>query len=106
MIANTVVNEIRCLLREGALSQRMIARRMGVSRGTVLAIARGKRPEYPQRRSAEEDFPMPAGLPKRCPGCGGLVRMPCLLCYVRNVAQPPSAGKNRRPRRERLAFRG
>ena len=39
MIATTVVDEVRRLLREGRLSQRSIALRIGVSRGTVNAIA-------------------------------------------------------------------
>jgi transcriptional regulator with XRE-family HTH domain len=42
MIATTVVDEIRRLLRQGRLSQRKIASRIGVSRGTVNAIALGK----------------------------------------------------------------
>ncbi len=43
MITATVVDEIRRMLREGRLSQRKIAVRIGVSRGTVNAIALGKR---------------------------------------------------------------
>jgi hypothetical protein len=84
MIATTVVDEIRRLLQQGRLSQRNIASRIGVSRGTVNAIALGKRADHPARwRREDAGFIPPAGLPVRCPGCGGLVQMPCLLCYIR-----------------------
>jgi transcriptional regulator with XRE-family HTH domain len=95
VIAAGVVEEIRDLLAEGALSQRKIAQRMGVSRGTVNAIARGRRPVYASgRRVPGIDFIPPSGRPVRCPGCGGMVQMPCLLCYLRAIG-----------RRERLAGR-
>jgi len=82
MIAPAVVREIRGFLLVGILSQRKIAARVGVSRGTVNTIAQGRRPDYPLQRP-ENGFPSPSGPPMRCPGCGGLVKMPCLLCYVR-----------------------
>jgi hypothetical protein len=82
------------LLAEGNLSQRKIARLTGISRGTVGAIAAGKRPDYPSSRRAAEDEPgEPAGPPRRCPGCGGMVYMPCRLCAARALkaaaAKPP-----------------
>ena len=84
MIANAVVREIRGLLAEGGLSQRKIAQRVGVSRGTVNSIARGKRPDYPTRpRQPIDDFIPPSGLPVRCTNCGGMAQMPCLACRVR-----------------------
>ena len=82
MIAPGVIAEIRGLLSAGTLSQRKIAARVRVSRGTVNAIALGRRPDYPPRRP-DNGFPAPSGAHMRCPGCGGLVQMPCLLCYVR-----------------------
>ena len=63
MIAQVVVNEIRCLLDEGTLSQRKIARQIGVSRGTVNAIAQGKRPDYAGLRRIPDDLLPPAGPP-------------------------------------------
>ena len=86
MIAPHIVHAIRELLHEGQMSQRGIAKRLGVSRGTVNAIARGKRRERPlqSRMSTVEGFGI-ASEPVRCPGCGGLVHMPCLLCYVRSI---------------------
>ncbi len=84
MIAPGVVEEIRSLLSQRQLSQRKIAKRLGVSRGTVNAIALGKRPDRPVRRRAD-DFIAPRGIPQRCPICGGLVQMPCLVCQVRAI---------------------
>lgn len=86
MIATTLADEIRELLDSAELSQRKIARRVGVSRGTVNAIALGKRPDYSVRRvGPSDDFIPPSGPPRRCPGCGGMVRMPCLGCHVRAI---------------------
>ncbi|MGA2032918.1 MAG: helix-turn-helix transcriptional regulator [Thermoguttaceae bacterium] len=83
MIATPIVEEIRGLLAEGRLSQRKIAQRLGISRGTVNAIAQGKRADRPSDQDWHGGFPYPAGVPQRCPGCGGLVQMPCLLCHIR-----------------------
>ena len=94
MIADAVVENVRHLLADGALSQRKIARRLGISRGTVNAISQGRRPDYSQLQTPEAaNFPFPQGVPRRCPGCGGMVQMPCLLCHVRAL------GRVDRPRR-------
>ena len=82
MISFGVVDQIKRLLAEGKLSQRKIARQLGVSRGTVHAIARGKRPDYQSRREDKDDWAAPSGPPARCPTCGGMVQMPCLACRV------------------------
>ena len=86
---------MRSLLAAGGLSQRQIARRMGVSRGSVGAIASGRRPDYADRPAKTEDaWEQPSGPPERCPGCGGLVFMPCVLCAARkrlaDVSRPRS----------------
>lgn len=81
MIVPALVDEIKRLLAEKRLSQRKIAVRLGISRGTVHAIACGKRPDCPPRELQEFDRPL--GPPERCPGCGGRVYMPCLLCQIR-----------------------
>jgi len=88
MIAPAVVDEIRRLLGEGRLSQRKIAREVGVSRGTVHAIARGKRPDRPARplRRVGEVIE-PTGPVRRCPECGAKVFTPCLACQVRALAR-------------------
>lgn len=84
MIAASVVENIKRLLSEGRLSQRKIALRLGVSRGTVNAIALGKRPDDSNRRKkSSDDFLPPTGPVARCRTCGALVQMPCLACQVR-----------------------
>jgi hypothetical protein len=82
MISSGIIDEIQRLILGGSLSQRKIARRVGVSRGTVNAVALGKRHLSPRRRR-EHTLPAPVGPLVRCAGCGGLVRCPCLLCGVR-----------------------
>jgi transcriptional regulator with XRE-family HTH domain len=84
MIQHETVNEIRRLLAETSLSKRKIARLSGVSRGTVLEIASGRRPDY-DALLAGEDWEEPTGPAVRCPGCGGLVCMPCQLCRMRKL---------------------
>jgi len=101
MISFAVEDEIKRLLGEGRLSQRKIARRVGVSRGTVNAIARGKRPDHGPRRPGD-DSPFPSGRPARCPTCGGLVQMPCLACRVRAL-QEGGRGRVREVRPDRRA---
>jgi hypothetical protein len=83
MIRASVVQEIRRLLAEGKLSHRKIAKVVGVSRGSVSLIARGKRRDFPPR--AELAPVVPAGPPERCPSCGSLVYMPCRLCHLRAI---------------------
>lgn len=89
MLPLAVVQEVRRLLDEGMLSQRKIAAKLGVSRGTVGAIASGKRGLY--GREPDPDQPELTALdtpPERCGGCGAMVHMPCLLCRTRRyVAQ-------------------
>ena len=68
----------------GDVSQRQIARELEISRGSVNAIASGKRPDYPVKELDEDDIRcwLP---PVRCSGCGGMVYAPCRLCRVRAV---------------------
>ena len=78
MIAEAVVEKVRHLLADGALSQRKIARRLGVSRGTVNAISQGRRPDYSQdgRRRRSKIFPFRRG-------CRGVVRAVAGWCRCR-----------------------
>jgi hypothetical protein len=94
MIAPSVVQEVKRLLAGGNLSQRKIAGMTGISRGTVGAIAGGKRPGYDSLpRAVKHDPAQPTGPPQRCPGCGGMVYMPCRLCKMRalkaKTSKPP-----------------
>jgi hypothetical protein len=101
MVDASTVEEILSLLSAGNLSQRKIARKVGVSRGTVNAIARGKRSSSPTRPRVSHDYLMPAGPPTRCPTCGGLVKMPCLLCRVRELRAAGIIGPEGKLRRRK-----
>jgi transcriptional regulator with XRE-family HTH domain len=83
MITEKVVQEVRRLLAEGTLSQRKIAQRTGICRGTVGAIASGKRPDYEMSEPVEEEEIV--GPPMRCGGCGGLVYLPCRRCRLQET---------------------
>ena len=85
MLAPARVDEARQLIDEGKLSQRKIARLLGMSRATVSAIASGKRPDYVALRLARCVGEEPQGPLERCPTCGGRVYMPCRLCRVRRI---------------------
>jgi len=95
MIAPKVVAEIQRLLDMKTHSQRRIAALIGVSRGSVAAIASGRRRDGDVLPGASDDAPAEtSGPPSRCPGCGGLVYMPCLLCHLRK--ENPRAAARRR----------
>jgi hypothetical protein len=98
MIAPEAVAEIRRLLAESCLSQREIARRTGVCRGSVGAIASGRRLDYESQPEPVADVPEElSGRPARCPGCGANVYMPCVLCRVQSeIARRPRAPMKRR----------
>jgi len=83
MLPQHKVDEVRRLLAEGRFSQRQIARLTGVSRGSISAIASGRRPDYPGKR-AGEDWIEAWGPLERCPGCGARVYMPCRICAARS----------------------
>ena len=84
MITPDLVERIEQLLAEDKLSHRKIARIIGVSRGTVGAIASGRRRIRPRPiRFWEDDAMVPDTPPERCPECGGMVYMPCRLCRTR-----------------------
>lgn len=80
-----MVDEVKRLLAEGQLSQRKIAKLTGVSRGSVGAIASGRRADHPRRPALGEDDDYPSGPPERCPECGAIVYPPCRLCALRKL---------------------
>src|SRR5262245_8664085 len=84
MLAKSLVEEIDRLLHEGRLSQRKIAAQLRVSRGTVSAIASGRRGVHGREVDDEERYlhHRQSGA-ERCPRCGYLVYMPCLICLNR-----------------------
>ena len=84
MLPIATVHEIQHLLEEGQLSQRKIAAKLGVSRGTVGAIASGRRGLFGKEPEAEQPDVCALDLPpERCEGCGAMVYMPCVLCRSR-----------------------
>jgi hypothetical protein len=97
MIAPERIAEIRRLLSEGAHSQRAIARLTGISRGTVTAVANGRRPDYVPRPKADATSPLRRGPCRRCRRCGALVYMPCRACAIRTrldrEAKPRRVGR-------------
>jgi transcriptional regulator with XRE-family HTH domain len=81
MLKDETVLEALRLLKQG-LSQRQIALRLNVSRGTVAAIAQGlRRTETPPLEQP------PVAVYRRCPQCGVKVEMPCVACRARSYAR-------------------
>ncbi len=78
------------LLDANGLSQRAVARRVGLSRATVGAMAAGRRPrDYSLRagkaKPQEANSQEASGPVQRCPGCGRLIAMPCRACRVERL---------------------
>ena len=65
----------------------------GVSRGTVSAIAQGKRDDL--RRRPIDDWDEPLGPLVRCSECGGRVYAPCRLCRIRRLKADERADRRR-----------
>ena len=96
----TIVQAVLRLLARGKLSQRKIAHRLGLSHGSVQAIAAGKwcPPKLVMERHGP---PVKNG---RCTGCGGKLadpELPCTLCVTRRVprfvgAMQPEQGRHYR----------
>lgn len=84
MLPPSKVDEVRRLLTHTNLSQRQIAKELGISRASISAIASGRRPDYPIRTARNNRNPC-LFPPVRCSGCGGLVYRPCRLCQTRAV---------------------
>lgn len=93
MINENVVREIERLLALGNLSQKSIAVLTSVSRGSVNAIATGKRQRLQEMNAKRENdrfeltqlknFRFPEGPVARCPICGAVVKTPCLACQLK-----------------------
>ncbi|MCA9229789.1 MAG: hypothetical protein KDA57_04000 [Planctomycetales bacterium] len=84
MLPLALVEEIRRLLDEGQLSHRKIAAKLNVSRGTVGAIASGRRGIYGREPDLSSNvLPCQDLTPERCSSCGAMVYKPCVLCNAR-----------------------
>lgn len=97
MVSEEKVQQVRQLLAAGKLSQRAIAKQVGVSREVVAGVAKGTRPDYAtraprkrgQRRTVEPPRPLD-GPYERCDGCKADVIKPCLLCQL-NASEAAAA---------------
>ena len=99
MLPLALVEEIRRLLEEGRLSQRKIATKLGVSRGTIGAIASGRRGIYGREPDPDDLLLACQDLAaERCRECGAMVYKPCVLCNAREY-------QRRQQRLEELAER-
>src|SRR4051812_23660736 len=87
MLPTALIHEIDRLLKEGELSRRKIALRLGVSRGTVAAIASGRRGVYGKDPVGRHSAPLRKSPPTRCPQCGYRVYLPCRICRMREHQQ-------------------
>ena len=90
MIAEEKIKEAETLLAQEKLSQRKIAKITGLSRGTVSSIANGKRNVYVKTVDPSQPTELEKSPPVRCPTCGSMVRMPCLLCFLKRLADKNS----------------
>ena len=86
--------EIKRLLATTSVSAVKIAERVGVSRASVDNIKREQEPRQrptkppkPKRKRGRWRPPKPVlsrdGPLVRCPECGGMTHMPCMVCEVR-----------------------
>ncbi len=76
-------------LLDSPLSDRDIARRAGVGRGTVSSIRLGRRPIDLARRRAARGEHRESPQVDRCHGCGRRIALPCRACQA---AQAPRRG--------------
>ena len=78
MLSRAMVDKIKQMLEQGNLSNREIARKLGVSRGTVDSISSGARRDHCREDTvASNEPPNEEGL---CDGCGHVVPLPCVYC--------------------------
>ena len=84
MLPLVVIQEVRRLLDEREFSHRKIADKLRISRGTVGAIASGRRGIFGREPDAAGPTLCCLELPpERCRGCGATVYKPCVLCSTR-----------------------
>lgn len=86
------VDEIK-RLRAAGHSYREISLATGVCRGTIANIVRGRW----RIRSREPQEEPPTGPFRRCPGCGGMVLMPCQACRALAATPRPPAASSDEP---------
>jgi transposase len=72
-------------LKEEGLSYRAIGERLGIHHNTAKNIVYKQHSGNVLSTDEIDDVLSPSGTPTRCPGCGGLVYMPCKLCKIRTL---------------------
>jgi len=87
MLKPETIAGIKRLLAEDQLSQRRIAKLLGVSRGSVCNVENGN---WDCRRllraeRAANNRTKPAGPIERCPDCGAMAATPCRACQIRRL---------------------
>jgi hypothetical protein len=87
MLPTSLVHEIDRLLKAGKLSHRQIAKRLGISRSTIGAIASGRRGLHGMDAIDKRRARTPSSAPTRCSRCGYRVYLPCLICGARRVKE-------------------
>jgi hypothetical protein len=87
MLPTSLVHEIDRLLKEGKLSHRQIAKRLGIGRTVVGEIANGRRGLHGNDPIDKRRMRTPSSAPTRCPACGYRVYLPCLICRTRKVKE-------------------
>lgn len=98
MIGEQTVARIETMLAAGELSQRQIARETGVSRGTVLAIGKGR--HVRQVACGKSHVARKETAAYQCAGCQYWVRItPCVICAARRMRSSSIARQqlDRRP---------
>ncbi|MGL6196104.1 MAG: helix-turn-helix domain-containing protein [Thermoguttaceae bacterium] len=85
VIENHRVLEIIRLIDSRQYSQRQIASKLKVSRGTVSSIMKGIRKF--RFKIAQEINIKPEGPIVRCPKCGGKTQLPCTYCEIKKIIE-------------------
>lgn len=87
MIDRNIIPLVFELHSKENLSLRQIAKRLGISRGTVTSILKHEHTlQREKKKGGETDkFQAPGGNFFRCQKCGRQVRMPCLACYLEEM---------------------
>lgn len=94
MLTDEMVAEINQLLKSTTISQRAIARRLGINRETVNRIANGARFDPSAHRRAKEALEPRDIEPIRCHGCGSKITViPCLTCKLRKMDRQGRAAR-------------
>lgn len=95
---------VQTLLARTGYSRREISKELGLSRGTVDNIYRGKHrfcfknPEELKHEATDAMgglvYPrLNSSMKEKCPECGALVKMPCFACQIRNRVSVNLASK-------------